>query len=114
MAVFFCFEGLRYRIFFDWDVEGRAASGKEDPFLFGSKIGIFRVQGTLGSRKNYSWRCPMDKIEMTPEQMLAIDGFIDVMVQIYKMTSDKIDYSKVEKDKDKQKTNGDVEDKAEA
>ena len=41
----------------------------------------------------------MDKIEMTPEQMLAFDGFIDVMVQIYKMTSDKIDYSKVEKDK---------------
>ena len=56
----------------------------------------------------------MDKIEMTPEQMIAFDGFIDVMVQIYKMTSDKIDYSKVEKDKDKQKTNGDVEDKAEA
>ena len=26
---------------------------------------------------------------MTPEQQLAFDGFIDVMVQIYKMTSDK-------------------------
>ena len=35
----------------------------------------------------------MDKLEMTPEQQLAFDGFIDVMVQIYKMTSDKIDYS---------------------
>lgn len=34
--------------------------------------------------------CPMDKLEMTPEQQLAFDGFIDVMVQIYKMTSDKI------------------------
>ena len=54
----------------------------------------------------------MDKIKMTAEQQLAFDGFIDVMVQIYKMTSDKIDYSKVEKDK--QKTNGDAEDKAEA
>ena len=56
----------------------------------------------------------MDKIEMTPEQQLAFDGFIDVMVQIYKMTSDKIDYSKVEKDKDKQKANGDAEATAEA
>ena len=28
----------------------------------------------------------MDKLEMTPEQQLAFDGFIDVMVQIYKMT----------------------------
>ena len=27
----------------------------------------------------------MDKLEMTPEQQLAFDGFIDVMVQIYKM-----------------------------
>ena len=43
----------------------------------------------------------MDKLEMTPEQQLAFDGFIDVMVQIYKMTSDKIDYSKVEKAKNK-------------
>ena len=56
----------------------------------------------------------MDKIKMTAEQQLAFDGFIDVMVQIYKMTSDKIDYSKARKDKDKQKTNGDAEDKAEA
>lgn len=46
----------------------------------------------------------MDKLKMTPEQQLAFDGFIDVMVQIYKMTSDKIDYSKVENDKDKQTT----------
>ena len=37
----------------------------------------------------------MDKLDMTPEQQLAFDGFIDVMVQIYKMTSDKIDYSSV-------------------
>ena len=44
----------------------------------------------------------MDKLEMTPEQQLAFDGFIDVMVQIYKMTSDKIDYSKVEKAKNKE------------
>ena len=36
----------------------------------------------------------MNKLEMTPEQQLAFDGFIDVMVQIYKMTSDKMDYSK--------------------
>ena len=45
----------------------------------------------------------MDKLEMTPEQQLAFDGFIDVMVQIYKMISDKIDYSKVEKAKDNEK-----------
>ena len=25
----------------------------------------------------------MDKFEMTPEQQLAFDGFIDIMVQIY-------------------------------
>lgn len=56
----------------------------------------------------------MNKLEMTPEQQLAFDGFIDVMVQIYKMTSDKIDYSKARKDKDEQKTNGDAEDTAEA
>jgi hypothetical protein len=49
-------------------------------FLF-KKIGIDAFQGTLGSRKNYSWRCPMNKLEMTPEQQLAFDGFIDVMVQ---------------------------------
>lgn len=40
--------------------------------------------------------------EMTPEQKLAFKGFIDVMVQIYKMTSDTIDYSKLEIEKDKQ------------
>ena len=56
----------------------------------------------------------MDKIEMTPEQMLAFDGFIDVMVQIYKMTSDKIDYSKVEKAQDNENKGDGAEDKAEA
>ena len=30
----------------------------------------------------------MDKVVMTSEQQLAFDGFIDVMVQIYKMTAD--------------------------
>ena len=44
----------------------------------------------------------MDKLEVTPEQQLAFDGFIDVMVQIYKMTSDKIDYSKAGKYNDLQ------------
>ena len=34
-------KGLRQRIFFDWDVEGRAASGKENPFLFGSCLRDF-------------------------------------------------------------------------
>jgi len=32
----------------------------------------------------------MEKLEMIPEQQFAFDGFIDVMVQIYKLTSDKI------------------------
>lgn len=40
---------------------------------------------------------------MTQEQQLAFEGFIDVMVQIYKMNSDKIDYSKLEKNKDQVK-----------
>lgn len=35
------------------------------------------------------------EVEMTPEQKLALEGFIDVMVEIYKMTSGKIDYSKL-------------------
>lgn len=48
------------------------------------------------------------------QQQLAFDGFIDVMVQIYKMTSDKIDYSKLEKDKDKENNGDGAEDKAEA
>ena len=56
----------------------------------------------------------MDKLEMTSEQQLAFDGFIDVMVQIYKMTSDKIDYSKVEKAKDKGNKGDGAEDTAEA
>ena len=56
----------------------------------------------------------MDKLEMTPEQQLDFDGFIDVMVQIYKMTSDKIDYSKVEKAKDKENISDGAEDTAEA
>jgi len=38
---------------------------------------------------------------MTQEQQLAFEGFIDVMVQIYKMTSDKIDYSKLVMNKDR-------------
>lgn len=42
----------------------------------------------------------MDKVEMTSEQRLAYEGFIDVMVQMYKLTSDKIDYSKLEKNKE--------------
>lgn len=41
LPAMFYFRGLRYRIFFDWDVEGRAASGKEDPFLFGSDLRDF-------------------------------------------------------------------------
>jgi hypothetical protein len=56
----------------------------------------------------------MDKLDMTPEQQLAFDGFIDVMVQIYKMTSDKIDYSKVEKAKNKENKGDGAEDTAEA
>lgn len=56
----------------------------------------------------------MDKLEMTPEQQLAFDGFIDIMVQIYKMTSDKIDYSKVEKAQDKENKGNGAEDTAEA
>lgn len=45
----------------------------------------------------------MDKLEMTPEQKLTFEGFIDVMVKIYKMTSNKIDYSKLEKHKEQAK-----------
>ena len=45
----------------------------------------------------------MDKRKMTFEQQLAFESFIDIMVQIYKMTSDKIDYSKFEKNKDRVK-----------
>ena len=56
----------------------------------------------------------MDKLEMTPEQQLAFDGFIDIMVQIYKMTSDKIDYSKVEKAQEKENKGDGAEDTAEA
>lgn len=56
----------------------------------------------------------MDKLEMTPEQQLAFDGFIDVMVQIYKMTSDKIDYSKIEKAQDRDNKGDGAEDMAEA
>ena len=56
----------------------------------------------------------MERQEMTPEQQLAFDGFIDIMVQIYKMTSDKIDYSKAEKLKDKDNKGDGAEDKAEA
>ena len=43
------------------------------------------------------------EVKMTPEQKLAFEGFIDVMVEIYKMTSKKIDYSKLETDKDQVK-----------
>jgi len=43
------------------------------------------------------------EVEMTPEQKLAFEGFIDVMVEIYKMTSNKIDYLKLEKNKDQVK-----------
>ena len=56
----------------------------------------------------------MDKLEMTPEQQLAFDGFIDVMVQIYKMPSDKIDYPKVEKAKAKGNKGDGAGDTAEA
>ncbi len=38
---------------------------------------------------------------MTQEQQLDFESFIDVMVQIYKLTSDKIDYSKLVKNKDR-------------
>jgi len=56
----------------------------------------------------------MDKLKLTPEQQLAFDGFIDIMVQIYKMTSDKIDYSKAEKLKNKDSKGDGAEDTAEA
>ena len=32
-AVFFIYRGLKPRIFFDWDVRGRATSGRVDPFF---------------------------------------------------------------------------------
>ena len=54
---FLFYRGLRYRIFFDWDVEGRAASGKEDPFLFGS--GLRDFEGGASS--------------MTLEEMMDVD-----------------------------------------
>ncbi|MDY2956738.1 MAG: hypothetical protein SOR59_03885 [Lachnospiraceae bacterium] len=38
---------------------------------------------------------------MTQEQQLDFESFIDVIVQIYKLTSDKIDYSKFVKNKDR-------------
>ena len=43
----------------------------------------------------------MDKLEMTPEQQLAFDSFINVMAKIYKMTVDKINCSKLVKNKDR-------------
>ena len=45
------------------------------------------------------------EVEMTPEQKLAFEGFIDVMVEIYKMTSGKIDYSKLNRKKSKEAAN---------
>ena len=56
----------------------------------------------------------MERQEMTSEQQLAFDGFIDIMVQIYKMTSDKIDYSKAEKAQVKENKGDGAEDTAEA
>ena len=38
---------------------------------------------------------------MTQEKQLDFESFIDVMVQIYKLTSDKIGYSKLVKNKDR-------------
>jgi len=43
------------------------------------------------------------EVEMTLEQQLAFDGFIDVMVQIYKMTSDKTDYSRIADNQERKK-----------
>lgn len=54
----------------------------------------------------------MDKLKLTPEQQLAFDGFIDIMVQIYEMTSDKINYSKAEKLKNKDSKGDGAEDTA--
>ena len=45
----------------------------------------------------------MNKLEMTPEQQLAFDGLIDVMVQIYKMTSDKMIIQSLKRVKTKRK-----------
>lgn len=38
---------------------------------------------------------------MTQEQQLDFESFIDVIVQVYKLTSDKIDYLKLVKNKDR-------------
>ena len=43
------------------------------------------------------------EVKMTPEQKLAFEGFIDVMVEIYKMTSDKIDSSKLAENQEREK-----------
>lgn len=56
MTAGFLYKGLKPRVFFDWDVRGRAASGREDPFYFGSVSKIER------------WRC-----HMTVEEMKAVD-----------------------------------------
>jgi hypothetical protein len=38
---FFCLQGLKLRIFFDWDVRGRATSGRGNPFF------VFEINSEL-------------------------------------------------------------------
>lgn len=39
-------KSFKHRIFFDWDVRGRAASGRKGPFYFGS-VSEFRDGGAI-------------------------------------------------------------------
>ena len=53
-AVFYV-RGLKQRVFFDWDVRGRAASGREDPFYFGSVSNIgMEVPKLIQENKKYA------------------------------------------------------------
>lgn len=46
MTAGFLYKSFKHRIFFDWDVRGRAASGRKGPFYFGS-VSEFRDGGAI-------------------------------------------------------------------
>lgn len=48
-----------------------------------------------------------DDIEMTDEQKLALEGFVDLMVGFFMKYSNKVDYSVLEQNKDDAASAGD-------
>ena len=90
IVAIFLYRGLRYRIFFDWDVEGRATSGRGNEYDI-PREEIFVITKIYPNQFSY----PEAAIEMALKKMDV--GYIDMMLLHHPGTGDVAAYQAMEK-----------------